>query len=189
MIRALVLGLGDLADRRIIGILVRSLLVTLSIFVAIGGGLTWLLRGADPCEWIGLDACPLDGSASGVGAVVLAAIGAWLLFPPVAIGVVSAFADEIVAAVEARHYPAAARTARRVGAARGALLGLRGSLTQLFYNLLALPLYLVLLVTGIGWIALAVIVNGLALGGDLGATVAIRHADGTLAGPGFGRRG
>ena len=177
MVRALALAVGDLRDRRVVAVLVRSLLVTLAVFAALGVGLAMLLRGTDPCGLVGVDACPLDGATSGFGAVVLAAAGGWLLFPAVAIGVLSAFADEIVAAVEARHYPAAAAGARRLGFAGGAWLGLRSSARVLLYNLLALPLYVVLLVTGIGTPALVVIVNGLALGSDLGTMVAARHAD------------
>ncbi len=177
MLSAMTLAVGDLGDRRVLGILVRSLLVTLAVFALLGVGLVWLLRGADPCSWLELGGCPLDGSASGVGAVVLIAIGLWLLFPAVAIGVISAYGDEIVAAVEARHYPAAAVGARRLGLAGGALLGVRGTLRVLLYNLLALPFYILLLVTGIGTVALLVAVNGLALGADLGMMVAARHGD------------
>ena len=177
MVGALALALGDLRDRRVLGILLRSLAVTLAIFGALGAGLVWLLRGVDPCGWVGLDACPLDTATSGVGAAVLTLLGLWLLFPAVAIGVVSAYGDQIVAAVEARHYPAAARDARRLGVVGGAWLGVRGSLRVLLYNLLALPFYLLLLVTGIGTLALVVLVNGLALGSDLGAIVAGRHGD------------
>lgn len=177
MMRALALALGDLGDRRMIAILVRSLLVTLLLFAGIGLLLGWLLRGADPCGAVGLDACPLDAASGGVGALLLTGLALWLLFPPVALGVIATFTDEIVAVVEARHYPASLARARRLGWVGGALSGLRGSLRVLAYNLLALPLYVVLLVTGIGTVALFVVVNGVALGSDLGGMVAARHDD------------
>lgn len=177
MIRAMLLAGGDLADRRIQAILVRSLLVTLALFAGGGAVLVWLLRGVDPCGLVGFDPCPLGGATGGIGALVLTAGALWLLFPAVAIGVMSAYGDEVVAAVEARHYPAAAVTARRLGWAGSALLGLRGTLRVLVYNLLALPFYLLLLVTGIGTAVLLVVVNGLALGHDLGLLVAARHGD------------
>ena len=178
MLRAIVLAVGDLGDRRVAGVLVRSLLVTLALFAGLGVLLLWLLRSADPCGLAGLDPCPLDPAASGVGAVVLTLIGLWLLFPAVALGVVSAYADAIVAAVEARHYPAGADRARPLGLVAGAAMGLRSAGRVLLYNLVALPLYLVLLVTGIGTPVLFVVVNGLALGRDLGVIVAARHGDG-----------
>jgi uncharacterized protein involved in cysteine biosynthesis len=173
----MILAIGDLGDRRVLAVLIRSLLVTLALFVGVGALLVWLLRGADPCDALGLGACPLGGATGGIGALVLTALALWLLFPAVAIGVVSAYGDEVVAAVEARHYPAAADTARRLGWSGSALLGLRGTVRVLVYNLLALPFYLVLLVTGIGPAVLLVVVNGLALGRDLGLLVAARHGD------------
>lgn len=179
MLRALLLAVGDLGDRRVLAVLARSLLVTLLLFALAGAGLLWLLRGADPCGWMGLDACPLGMGSSGLGALVLTGLALWLLFPVVALGVVAAFSDEVIGAVEARHYPAAAARARRLGPVGGAWLGLRGSLRVLSYNLVAAPLYLVLLVTGIGPFILLLIVNGIALAADLGTLVAVRHRDRT----------
>lgn len=177
MLRAATLALGDLADRHVLGVLVRSLSVTLLIFAGLGLLAAWALRGADPCGWLADGSCPLGLSAGGLGALVLVAIGSWLLFPAVALGVVAAYADRVAAAVEARHYPHALAGARPVGPGRGAVLGLRSSLRLLLYNLLALPLYLVLIVTGIGTLALFVGVNGIAIGRDLGELVAARHGD------------
>ena len=177
MIRSLFLALGDLADPRILGILVRSLLITLLIFIGLGVLLGWALDGVDPCGWFGEGGCALGPSASSFGALLLTLLGLWLLFPAVAIGVISAYMDRIVAVVEAKHYPLAAAGARPLGLAAGAALGLRSTLRVLLYNLIALPLYLVLLVTGIGAIVAFVIVNGLAFGRDLGEMVAVRHGD------------
>jgi uncharacterized protein involved in cysteine biosynthesis len=179
MIRALALAIGDLADPRLLGVLLRSLLVTLLIFVGLGVILTWALDGADPCAWWGDGGCELGLAASSLGAVLLAAMGLWLLFPAVAIGVISTYMDRIIALVEARHYPAAAARARPIGWGAGAALGLRSTLRLLAYNIVALPLYLILLVTGVGTIVAFVIVNGLAFGRDLGEMVAARHGDGS----------
>ena len=177
MIRALFLAVGDLADPRILRILLGSLVLTLLVFIALGLGAARLLDGVDPCGWLIDSTCPLDASASGAGALVLALAGLWFLFPAVAIAIVSAFSDRIAAAVESRHYPEALASARPLGIAGGAALGLRSALRLLFWNLVALPLYILLLVTGIGTLALFVVVNGLALGRDLGEMVASRHGD------------
>jgi len=177
MIRAFFLSLGDLADRRIVGVMIRSLLITLAIFALLGIGIGWALAGSDPCGWIGPDSCELGGTASGIGAVALTLLGLWLLFPAVAIGVISAFIDRVMAVIEARHYPAAAASAKPLSAAGGVMLGLRSAGRVLVYNLLALPLYIVLLVTGVGTLVLFVIVNGIAFGRDLGEMVAARHGD------------
>jgi CysZ protein len=180
MIRALTLSLGQLGDPAIVRILVRSLLVTLLVFVVLGVALGYALRGFDPCALVADDTCPLDASGSGLGAAVLTVAGLWLLFPAVAIGVISGFMDRIVAAVERRHYPAAAQAARPLGLGRGLLLGLRSSSRLLLYNSIALPFYILLLVTGIGTVILFVAVNGMALGRDLGEMVSARHLAGAV---------
>ncbi len=178
MIRALLLAFDDLGDRRVLAILVRSLLVTLLIFVVLGVALGFALKGFDPCGLIADDdSCPLGGSTSGFGAFLLTAVLGWFLFPAIAIGVISAYMDRIVAVVEARHYPQALASARPLGLAQGAWLGLRSSLRVILYNLVASPFYLLLLVTGVGTILLFVAVNGVAFGRDLGEMVASRHGD------------
>jgi len=178
MIRALFLAFDDLGDRRILAILGRSLLVTLLIFVVLGVALGVVLNGFDPCSLLSDDdSCPLGGSTSGFGAFLLTAVLGWFLFPAIAIGVISAFMDRIVAVVEARHYPAALATARPLGWAQGAWLGARSSARVILYNLIASPFYLLLLVTGVGTILLFVAVNGVAFGRDLGEMVASRHGD------------
>ncbi len=178
MIRALFLAFDDLGDRRILAILARSLLVTLLIFSLLGVALGFLLNGFDPCGLLSADdSCPLGGSASGLGAVLLTAVLGWLLFPAIAIGVISAYMDRIVAAVEARHYPQALASATPLGWARGAWLGARSSLRVILYNLIASPFYLLLLVTAVGTLILFVAVNGVAFGRDLGDMVASRHGD------------
>lgn len=177
MLRALSLSLGQLGDPAIGAILLRSLALTLLVFAGLGAVAAWALTGVDPCGWAGEGGCPLGPGASGLGAAVLAAVALWLLFPAVAIGVLSAYMDEVVAAVERRHYPHAAATARPLGWGRGAALGLVSSARVLVYNLAALPLYVVLLVTGVGTLLLFLAVNGLAFGRDLGEMVAARHLD------------
>jgi CysZ protein len=177
MIASLFLSIGDLADRRILGVLVQSLLVTLLIFVVAGVGIGSLLDGSDPCSLVGADACELGASTSGLGAVALTLLAMWLLFPAIALGVIGAFVERISTVIEARHYPQAAARARSAGIAEGLLLGLRSAGRVLLYNLIALPLYILLLVTGVGTPIAFMIVNGIAFGADLGEMVASRHGD------------
>lgn len=177
MIQALLLAIGDLADARILRILLLSLLITLLLFTGAGIAGGWMLNGVDPCGWLLDDSCPLDASASGFGALLLTLLGIWFLFPAIAIGVISGFVDRIAEAVERRHYPEALAGARPMGIAAGAWLGLRSSARLILYNLVALPFYILLIVTGIGPLILFVAVNGLALGRDLGEMVAARHGD------------
>lgn len=177
MIEIVLLSLADLTNPRILGILGRSLLVTLLIFVVLGIGLGWLLVGANPCRLVGEYECVLGPSGSGIGAIILTALGLWFLFPAVALGVICSYVDRISAIVEARHYPLAAARARPMRLSGGIALGLRSTLRVLIYNLIALPLYIILLFTGVGALILFVFVNGLAFGRDLGEMVAARHGD------------
>ena len=177
MLRALGLAISDLADRRILRIAFQAALLALLIFAGVAGALFWLLDGYDPCGLIGIDSCPLDAGSSSLGAVVLTLLAAWFLFPAVLIAVLATMTDRIGQAVEERHYPEAAASAQPLSVGRGLALGARSAGRLLLYNLLALPFYILLLVTGIGPLILFVIVNGLAFGRDVAELAASRHGD------------
>lgn len=177
MIRAIGLAVADLGNRHILAIMLHAVVVALLIFAVAGGLFTWLITGADPCNLVGLETCRV-GLASGlVGGVLATLLAGWFLFPAVAIAVMTAFSDKIASAVEGRHYPEAAASARPVGVARGAMIGLKSAARLIFLNLLALPFYLLLLITGIGPLLLFVIVNGIAFGRDVAELAAARHGD------------
>jgi uncharacterized protein involved in cysteine biosynthesis len=176
MIQAFTLSLAQLGDPRIRWVLVKSVLLTLLLFFAAAAIAGWLLAGINPCGWGPFESNCTIGTGGGVAAGLLVAIaGLWLLFPAVAIGVIGLFADEVVEAVEERHYPEAAATARRPAAAESLALGLRSAGRLLLWNLLAIPAYLLLLMTGIGPFLLFFAINAVALGRDLGEMVGIRH--------------
>lgn len=173
MIRALTLSIGQLADPPILRVLAKSLALTLLIFVGLGV-LLQLGLGA-LAGWSGIAA--LHGGLATAAAVLVAILLGILLFRVVAIAVIGLFGDEIVGAVERRHYPAAARVARPVGLARSLAMGSRSAIRALLFNLAAVPLYILLLVTGVGSVALFLAVNALLLGRDLGEMVAARHME------------
>lgn len=156
-------------------VLGRSLLVTLMLFALLAGLLVWALAGTNPCALLDGLSCPLGGGATATGALLLTLGTAWLLFPAVAMGIVAGFAERVVAAVEARHYPAAAHAGRPVRPVRLLWLGLRSAGRLLLYNLIALPFAILLLVTGVGPLLLLLAANGLALGRDYGEMVVARH--------------
>lgn len=169
---ALSLALGDLPNRRVLAILVQSLALTLLIFVAAGAALVAGARWAlVHWQWLGAR----EADMAGLLLALLLVAGAWLLFRAVAILVVGLFADGIVAAVERRHYPAAADRAVPVSFAASVRLGLASVGRLVAVNLLALPLYIPLLFTGIGAPLLAFAINAILLGRDLEAMVRARH--------------
>jgi uncharacterized protein involved in cysteine biosynthesis len=171
-VHALLLALRDLPSPRVLRILAASLALTLLIFLLAGAafflGARWAL-----VHWQWLAGASLDLA----GIVILLALiaASWLLFRAVAIVVVGLFADGIVADIETRHYPAAARRAVDVGWRQNIRLALASLGRLILGNLVALPFYILLLVTGIGTLLLALAVNALLLGRDLEAMVLARH--------------
>ncbi len=166
MIRAFFLSLGQLGNPPVLRIFAKSMAVTLLVFAALGIGVWWATRTA----------LGADGIAAAV-AILASVLALWLLFRAVAIAVISIFADDVVAAVEARHYPAALASARPVPFHRALAMGLTSAARVVGVNLLMLPVYIALLVTGVGTAAAFFVVNGWLLGRDLGDMVAARHMD------------
>lgn len=177
MMLALGRAVADLGNRRVLAIMLQALVVSIFVFVVLGGLLVWLLTGFDVCSRAGLGTCRMGAGDSIVGAAALTLLGAWFLFPAVAIAVMTGFADRIGGAVETLHYPDAAKRARPIGAARGLLIGLQSAARIVGFNVLAIPFYLLLLVTGVGPFILFVIVNGIALGRDVAELAVARHGD------------
>lgn len=171
-VHALLLALKDLFDPRVLRILVQSLALTLLIFAAAGGiiifGARWALGHR---HW-------LDGGGADMAGIAIALVliaGSWLLFRAVAIAVIGLFADGIVADIEGRHYPAAARRAVPVSLSASLRLGLASAARLVAVNLIALPAYALLLFTGVGAALLAFALNAALLGRDLEAMVLARH--------------
>lgn len=172
---ALVKAFGQLADRAVVMVAVKSIAITLVLFVALGFGLYLAL--AEATARYGVD----EGWA-GVAAVLLVPIAMWLLFRVVALAVLQFFADEVVAAVEARHCPALATQAKALPFHRDLANALRGLLRALGYNLLALPLAAVLAFTAIGPALVFLAVNAVLLGRELTDMAWLRHCRGDLQG-------
>ncbi|NIJ39724.1 uncharacterized protein involved in cysteine biosynthesis [Sphingopyxis panaciterrae] len=173
-VHALLLALRDLPQPRVLRILALSLALTLLLFAAAGTAIFFgVRRSLAHGQWFG--AAGLD--MAGILVVLALVAGSWLLFRAVAIAVIGLFADSIVADVEGRHYPAAAARAIDVGWRQNIALALASLARLIGGNLIALPLYLLLLVTGVGTLLLALAVNALLLGRDLEAMVLARHPD------------
>jgi uncharacterized protein involved in cysteine biosynthesis len=174
MLTALALSIGQLGDRRLLAVLAKSLTVTLALLATLGAALWFAVRWAVR-EWLAAG----DGLAglAGIAAAITGVALAWLLWRAIAIAVIGLFADDVVIAVEARHYPGALASARRVPLAASAAMSLGSAARSILANLAASPLYLLLLVTGVGTPIGFFVINAWLLGRDLGDMVAIRHID------------
>jgi uncharacterized protein involved in cysteine biosynthesis len=176
VLSAFSLSVAQLGDRRIFSVLLKSVLLTLVVFAAAAALIGWLLTGSNPCGIGPLDyECTIGGGSGAALALLLGVASLWFLFPAVAIGVLGIFSDDVVDAVEDRHYPAAAAAAKRPTAAEGLALGLRSAWRIVLWNALAVPVYVLLLFTGIGPFILFFAINAVALGRDMGEMVAVRR--------------
>ena len=173
MIRAFILSLRQLGDPAFVRVFAKSMALTIALFACVGVAL-WFGIDAATTRWLG------DGTRGGIAAVAalfVTLLALWLSFRAVAIAIVGIFADEIVDAVEARHYPEDLARARPAGIGRSMAMGVRSAARVVLVNLLMLPVYIALLVTGIGTAIAFFLVNGWLLGRDLGDMVAVRHLD------------
>jgi len=177
MIQAIAMAFQSLADRRVQRLLLRVILLTLLAFVILGFAMWWAMSIG--MGWIGLDRIGIAAdNASVFGAFLAAAttiFSTLLLFRIVAVAITWVFADDIIDAVEDRHYPKHAMTGKRPGLVSGTGMALRSVARVIGYNLLALPVYILLLFTGIGTAIAFLLVNALLLGRDLEDMLVARH--------------
>lgn len=170
ILTSLTLALRQLTDARTFRLVLVVVGLTLLVFGLFGVGL-----------WLALDHWLLPRwFAGGDGFAGLMALGitilmGWFLFRGVAMAVMGLMSDQVVESVEEDHYPAAAAAAVPVSLSRGLRMGLRSARRAIGWNLVAAPFYLILLVTGIGTLVLALLVNMLLLGRDLEDMVRARH--------------
>ena len=166
--RAFALAVGQLSDPAILRVLAKSVLVTLAIFAVLGVAF-----------WQGLGAALARHGAgfedlSGLIALVLTILGAWLLFRFVALAVLQFFAEDVVRAVEARHHSSAADVPE-LAFGPSLAASMKGLVRALAVNAVVLPVALVLLVTGVGTALLLWAVNAWLLGRELTEMVWLRH--------------
>jgi len=172
---SLLLAVGQLGERKVLAILLKSLAVSLVLFGAMAWGGWYALDGL--LDWLGLDDGTFAGAATvrEVAALLLALLGLWLAWRIVAMAVIQFFADEVVQAVEARHYPEAAARARDLPLSEQFSTSARSAARALLVNLAVLPFALALLVTGVGSALLFWLVNAWLVGCELQDMVWLRH--------------
>jgi CysZ protein len=170
MLQAISLGLSSLSDRRILMILATVILLTLLLLLLLGTGLwfalDWLFAAVGLAE---------TGLLSGVATLAVMAIGGLVLFRIIAVAITWVFSDDIIDIIEVRHYPFEAARGSRPTNMQQIRMALRSTGRALGYNLVALPFYLMLLITGFGAPLLFLGVNALLLGRDLEDMLVARH--------------
>lgn len=170
MIQALMLSFQSLSDRRVAAVLVKIIFLTIVSIVILGIGLWFALQWV--FGWLNVN----DGGFwSGLLSGAMIILFSILLFRAVAVTMTWVFADDIIDAVEDRHYPRQAAFGKRPSLGTGLQMAVRSIVRVLGYNLLALPLYLLLLFTGVGTAIAFLLINALLLGRDLEDMLIARH--------------
>ncbi len=170
MIDAFLLSIGQLSDRRILSLLLKVFVISLLLLAVFGVGAYFLLA------WIlSLTGLNDGGWWAAAAAAIITALTAIFLFRVIAIFVLNIFSDDIVDAVEVQHYPSRAELAKPPGYMLGLKMGLASVGRAIGYNLLASPIYIMLLITGIGAPIAFFAVNAILIGRDLQDMVAARH--------------
>lgn len=162
VIKALASAIGQLTDPAVLRVLVKSVLVTILGFVLLGLALYSALHWS--LAQIGWSS---GGLAEAAAAAIVTGIAFWFLFRIIALAVLQFFADEIVAAVERRHYPEQALLACKLPFRRDLANSLRGMGRALMFNIIAAPVALALIFTGIGPALVFLLVNAVLLGREL----------------------
>jgi CysZ protein len=157
--------LGQLNDppiRRVIGKTLGLAILGYVVFVV----LVYVLIG-----WISGLSGWLEGLAQ-FGGVLAAMFIAWFIFPAAAAAIAGIFADEVIDAVEAKHYPGLP-PARPVPMLAAVVDGLKLAAIALVVNVVALPLLVIPPV----YVLFTWVVNGWLLGREYFEMVAFRRLD------------
>jgi CysZ protein len=162
----------QLRDPILLRVILMCVLTTIIVYVALFLGLGWALRNTT------FFALPWMDTLADLGAGVAAGVLAWLLFPGVVTGIMGLMLDDVVAAVESRHYshigPPRPVPLTETLKSSAKLVGLTVGL-----NLLLLPLYIVLIFVPPMNLVLFYLVNGRLLGREYFEAVALRRGDET----------
>ena len=170
MLRALSLAFSSLTDKRVLQVLVKVIALTVAAFAVLGVVL-WYVMDALIQRYLPAD----DGMLGAAAALVVLTFSGWILFRSLAVAFTWVFADDIIDAVEDKHYPFHAAQGRRPSFAKAARMGLRSIGRAVGYNVAMIPVYLLLLVSGFGTPLAFLAVNGYLLGRDLEDMLVARH--------------
>ncbi|MEM7523446.1 MAG: EI24 domain-containing protein [Pseudomonadota bacterium] len=176
MVGDLFKALTQIFDRRFLGVLLKSIALTLALLAALSALALWMLSFIPSLGFtipiIGYEVTFLDEVTTSLSIGLLLALSAFLMFPVAAI-FVGLFLDEIADAVERRHYPHLPEPRRQT---LGEVLtqGFEFSLALIGANAVALIIYLLS-----GFLAPIVfwVINGYLLGREYFEVVAMRRMD------------
>ncbi len=172
LIPAFLRSIGQLTDPKIMKILVKAILVAVLIFIGstlLVWGLTALIpQTGDSAVDSWLD--PLINLSVPVAMI----FAGYFVFPALVTIGISFFLDDVMDAVESKYYPKRPAS-RQVSTLEDVWIGMRLLVVMVIVNIAILPIYILLLVTGIGAPLLYLAVNAYLLGREYFEIVSIRH--------------
>ncbi|MGB8275268.1 MAG: EI24 domain-containing protein [Alphaproteobacteria bacterium] len=170
MLSALIKAFGQLSDRATRRLAWRSLVVTAALFAVLLVLVAWALSHS---HFFALPA--LDWAVDVLGGFA-ALVVSLLLFPGVALLILSFFLEDVAGLVEARHYPDLPPP-RRQPLAEVTWAAVKFAAVTVALNLLALPLYGILMFVPPFGAVLFYGLNGYLLGREYFELVALRRID------------
>ncbi len=164
------LSFQSLSDRRVAVVMVKVIVLTIVTLIVSGIGLWFALQAL--FGWLSLND---TGFWSGLLSTAILGLSGILLFRAVAVAITWVFADDIIDAVEDRFYPRHAAFGKRPSLGAGVHMAVKSIARVVGYNLLALPVYILLLFTGVGTAIAFLLINALLLGRDMEDMLIARH--------------
>ena len=164
------LSFQSLSDRRVAVVMVKVIVLTIVTLIVSGIGLWFALQAL--FGWLSLND---TGFWSGLLSAAILGLSGILLFRAVAVAITWVFADDIIDAVEDRFYPRHAAFGKRPSLGAGVHMAVKSIARVVSYNLLALPVYILLLFTGVGTAIAFLLINALLLGRDMEDMLIARH--------------
>lgn len=170
MIDAFTKAIAQLPDKRIRSVVILSLLGALAVYLALAGVLWWVLTDTVIVDLPWVEA--LVDVLGGVAIFVLTL----LFFPAVVTMIIGFFLEQVADAVEARHYPGLPpNRVQPVWEIVGSTA--KFAAVAIGLNILALPLYLLLLFFPGASLVLFYALNGYLLSREYFEAVALRRVD------------
>ncbi len=163
MISAAFKALGDLQSFEFRSVLLKSIGLTLGLFIGLMVAVEVLLSHAALIPWQWAETLAAIGAALGL------IVAFFFMMAPVVAVFAGLYLDEIAGLVERRHYPTDAPGRPLVGM-RAVVISLQFAFLVLLVNLAALPL----IFTGVGALAL-IVINAYLISREYFEMVAMRH--------------
>ena len=167
------LALGDMKTAQVQKIWVGALVLSLAVIFVLWQGLV-IVSETIISEWAWvLWLSDKVGFLSWFSPIMLA--GVFLLFPSIMVGVLFLFADRVIGLVEQRHYGHAQKI--NTPLMQGLIETVQFSLKMMGYNIVFLPLYIILIFIPPLSFALYLLINGWLLAKEYFQTIGNRYHD------------